>query len=408
MMMKVAILTHTFPRFPSDTAAPFMGNLADSLSKLVNLYILTPFDKKLKIKKQKNYRVVPFKYFFLESAHVLGYSRTLQDDKKIKWNILILSPLYFLMGFIALLKLVKKEKIKIISAHWIIPNGFIAYLVWLFKKIPYTVTIPGSDIYLSSKNWLFKQMTKLAAENANLIISDNSRYLDQLSKLRIKPKKTLVINYGVKTDKFKILKKDNKLLDKYRIDKNDLIILAVGRLVQKKGFIYLIKSIPEISKKLKNLKLIIVGDGDQRDTFIEESKRLKIEDKVIFAGTIDYQSLPNYYNLADIFVMPSIMDDEGNIDASPVALMEAMLTGLMVVTTKGTIDQTIVSKNKYIKFTAERNPKELANQILFLSKEVIKSEDKGGIKKNIRNLSMEHFSSDNVAKRYKEVFEGMR
>ena len=74
-------------------------------------------------------------------------------------------------------------------------------------------------------------------------------------------------------------------------------------------------------------------------------KEFGIERNVIFAGTISYKELSKYYNLADIFIMPSIKDEKGNIDASPVALMEAMMTGLPVVASRFSGNTDFVKKN---------------------------------------------------------------
>jgi len=299
--MRVLIFSHTFPRFEGDNSAPFMGNLANSLHKRVkDLFVFIPYDPK--IKKDRGYKIKTFKYAFFDRFHLLGYSRTLQDDKKLRWYVNLLAPLYILFGFISLLKLVRSKNIDLISAHWIIPNGFIAYLVTWIYNVPYTVTIPGSDVYLSGKNRIFYLMTKLAAENADAVISDNLRYLEQLKKLGIKPKKTKIINYGVNVDSFKIRNKDKELISKYNLLENDFIVLAVGRLVQKKGFIYLIRAARNLKEKIRNFKLVIVGDGNQRVLLEKECAKYNLSNEVIFTGMIDYTALTKYYNLADVFV----------------------------------------------------------------------------------------------------------
>lgn len=401
--MKVVIFSHTFPRFEGDSCAPFMGNLASSLyKKIKDLFVLIPYDHK--IKKDRGYKIKTFKYAPFNSFHLLGYSRTLEDDKKLKWYVYLLSPLYILFGVISLLKLVRYQKIDLISAHWIIPNGFIAYLVTRLHKIPYIVTIPGSDVYLSGKNKFFYLMTKLAAENADVVISDNLKYLEQLKKLEIKPGKTKVINYGVNIDSFKIGNKDRELMLKYKFSENDFIILAVGRLVQKKGFIYLVRAAKNIKEKIKNFKLIIIGDGDQRVLLEKECTKYNLSKEVIFTGMIDYNVLPKYYNLADVFVMPSIKDDSGNIDASPVALMEAMLSGLMVVTTEGIVDESISKDNEFIRYVKERDPEQIFGSVAKLYKIFNQSSNKSGIKQLVRKTSIKLFSSDNVASRYIKLF----
>ena len=58
----------------------------------------------------------------------------------------------FIFGTIALYKLVKKEKIDIVNAHWILPNGFIASVVSKLTEVPVVSTLPGSDVYMADRN----------------------------------------------------------------------------------------------------------------------------------------------------------------------------------------------------------------------------------------------------------------
>lgn len=405
--MKIVILTHTFPRFFGDSSAPFMGVLAEALSRFAKLYVLIPFDVKLTLPTKARYKLLSFKYAFFQKMHLLGYSRTLQDDKRIGIKMLLLSPLYILLGSYALLRLIRKEKIDLISAHWIIPNGFISFIVSKICKIPYTVTIPGSDIYLASKSKLYFMMAKVAAEGASVVFSDSRRYLNQLSNLKIIPKKTLVINYGVNPAKFKIREKNIKLMKKLRIKKEETVLLSVGRIVQKKGFVYLIRAAAILKSRNICFKLIIIGDGNQKQKLIDEINKLKLNDLVILTGTIDYHMLSKYYNLADIFIMPSIKDDEGNIDASPVALMEAMLSGLMVVTTEETIDINLSKKNEFLKFTKERNPGQIADGVIYLNSYLKRKRNIKMIKSKIRQASLKQFSALNVAKKYISLFKSI-
>src|SRR3989338_769068 len=297
--MRVLIFSHTFPRFEGDNSAPFMGNLANSLHKRVkDLFVFIPYDPK--IKKDRGYKIKTFKYAFFDRFHLLGYSRTLQDDKKLRWYVNLLAPLYILFGFISLLKLV---------------------------------------------------------------------------------------------------------ISKYNLLENDFIVLAVGRLVQKKGFIYLIRAARNLKEKIRNFKLVIVGDGNQRVLLEKECAKYNLSNEVIFTGMIDYTALTKYYNLADVFVMPSIRDDSGNIDASPVALMEAMLSGLMVVTTEGTIDESLRKRNKFLKFVKERNPEQITRSVGELYKLSKTSKSKLDIRQLIRRTSIAQFSSDSVADRYIKLFK---
>ena len=218
--MRVCIFSHTFPRFPSDTSAPFMGNLAEALSSLGHkVFVLVPYDSKFQMKVKRNYKqsltpykLVTFRYAFPDSFHILGYSREFEGSKNLRLITYILAPFMFFFGFIALIQLVKKEKIDVVSSHWIIPSGFITALATLFTRTPHIVTIPGSDIYLGGRNILFRLMISFAAKRAAFVLSDNAAYMSELLSLGIKPKRREIIVYGADAKKFVPTKKDGRIL----------------------------------------------------------------------------------------------------------------------------------------------------------------------------------------------------
>lgn len=400
--MKICIITHSFPRFKGDTATPFMGNLAESLGKVATqIFILTPYDPKIKTKNRGPFKIITYKYIFPRSLHLLGYARTFQSGKNLNMITYLLSPFMYLFGFLALLKLVKKEKIDLISAHWMIPNGFIARLVNIITQVPYTVTIPGADVHMGGENELFRQMVGFASLGANWVISDSPYYITQLNQLGFYPKKISIIRYGVNTTVFKIIPQDKILLKQLGIKPEEKVVLAVGRLVAQKGFIYLIKAFAQVLEQIPSAKLVIVGDGYEKVNLINEVNKLKIESQVIFPGTISYDQLIKFYNLADVFAMPSIKDQAGNLDASPVAMMEAMACGVPVIATKFAGNEDLVINDRTGYLVKEKSSQEIAEAIIKLSKKA----DKRQIQQQVRQIAIANFSIRQITKRYLEIFK---
>lgn len=102
-------------------------------------------------------------------------------------------------------------------------------------------------------------------------------------------------------------------------------ILFVGRIEKRKGLIYLLRAFQILKRRYTSSRLIIVGDGDQREnceSFVRE-KKLK---EVIFVGTVASDTLPEYYRTADLFVSPAIHGESFGI-----VLLEAMASGTPIV-----------------------------------------------------------------------------
>lgn len=388
------------PRFRKDTnSASFISELAQSIEKQGHhVYVLTPFDPEFK-SYNRGFKVITYKYIWPFSLHKSGYSRVLQD-KKMKPHMYVISSLMSLSALFHLVLLCRKYKIDVVTAHWTIPNGFIAYLAKLVTGVPYTITIPGSDVYLAGKNIFFKLTTRLAAMGAGYVISDSQHYLDQLISLDIKPKKTSVIRYGIDTDFLAPFGKDRKILSRFNIKPTDKVILGLGRFVEKKGFIYLIEAIPKILEKNRNAKLVLVGDGELKDEFLKKVQQLKIEKNLVFAGAVAYSDRASYYNLADIFVMPSIKDSLGNIDASPVAMMDAMSCGVPVIATKysGSADLVIDGKTGWM--VKEKN----SNKIAEAANKLLAVKNKKTLQRNTRKIAIDNFSLESTAKKYLTIF----
>ena len=399
--LKICLLTHTLPRFSGDSSAPFIGELAEALSKRAEVFVLAPDDVAFRKNNKRNYKLLRYKYVFPLKYQTLGYSRTLRGDKTMDWLSYLLSPFLYFFATLALIRLIKREKIDIITAHWLLPNGFIALLAFLVTGVPYTVTIPGSDVYMASRNILFKWMAGLAVKQAVWVISDSRYYLQELNQLGFYPDKSDIIRYGVDRTKFKRGKKNLKLLRRRNIFPDDVVILAVGRLVAKKGFIYLVGAMPEILRLCPKVKLLLVGDGEEREKLKSLAKKLAVANKISFAGTVSFDELHEYYNLGNIFVMPSIKDEKGNVDASPVAMMEAMMCGLSVVGTKYAAGDIAFPEPLMGVVVKEKNSLAIADAICRLIREV------GVGKDQVRRLAIRYFSLTKTANSYMEIFENV-
>ena len=107
-------------------------------------------------------------------------------------------------------------------------------------------------------------------------------------------------------------------------------ILAVGRLVEKKGLHVLVDALSQLHGAWR---LRIVGDGPEKSRLLAQVRALGLADRVTFAGIVTHDALAAEYDEADVVVVPSICDASGDRDGLPNVVLEAMASAAAIVAT---------------------------------------------------------------------------
>lgn len=122
------------------------------------------------------------------------------------------------------------------------------------------------------------------------------------------------------------------------------VALYVGRFAPLKGLDLLLEAVACLKKRLSNLKLLVVGGDGLRSTgtldLIEQSKHLGIMQHVSFVGRIEHDNLPNYYNAADLLVVPSHYESFGLV------VLEALACGTPVAATRFGASETVLQPGR--------------------------------------------------------------
>lgn len=116
--------------------------------------------------------------------------------------------------------------------------------------------------------------------------------------------------------------------DVRRIFPHDHVVLFVGRLTFQKGVDYFLKAAQKVLEATPNTVFIIVGNGDMYQKLIMDAAHLGIADRVIFTGFLTGHKLQSVYQLADVFVMPSVSEPYG------IVALEAIAAGTPVIISK--------------------------------------------------------------------------
>lgn len=135
-----------------------------------------------------------------------------------------------------------------------------------------------------------------------------------------------------------------QLYKKYGINENDKILIFTGRFVPGKGIEEILSALELV--KIENIKVLIIGASlnalNIKNNFEQEviNKSRKLKNKVIFTGFINYDELYKFYAIADVAILPSIIED-----SAPLTIIEALNCGLPIITTdSGGIPEYVNSK----------------------------------------------------------------
>lgn len=296
---------------------------------------------------------------------------------------------YLISAFFKADQLAKKEAYDICHVYFGIPSGPIGY--WLKKRygIPYVVRLGGGDIPGAQKRYAF--IYKLVGmplrkiwKNADVVIA-NSEGLLQRAKRFSESANFKIISNGVDEKYYNKSSEDDRNQEVIRI-------LFVSRLIEGKGIQYIIPAMQRINDKSdKKIFLDIVGDGPYRETLNHIIKECDAEEYVTLYGQKKKKELLEFYNQADLFILPSMSEGMPNV------VLEAMSMSLPIVMTPCEGSKELVTDNGIV-----ADIEEFQDAVM----ELICNEDKRksmGI--NSRNNILKNFTWNTAAKRYEELFE---
>lgn len=248
-------------------------------------------------------------------------------------NILTIYSIYYSIGFAKCLYLVRKIRPDVIYGHvfFFIP---LAYLIGKIYRIPTVCRVYGIGSYPfvleNNRLQMLLHLPELIAFKIPvdlMIITNDGTKGDVVAKKLCSPAKKLVfwvngVNKNMYQPDFDKLQFKRKL----GISPKDFMVLTVSRLEKWKHVDRIIKAMPLICSKNKNIKCIIVGEGPQKKELEMLSKQLNVDSNVMFTGSVSHTEVQKFMNASDIFVS---LYDLSNV-ANPV--LEAMTCGKPIVT----------------------------------------------------------------------------
>ncbi|HEX2249986.1 MAG TPA: glycosyltransferase [Gemmatimonadales bacterium] len=210
-----------------------------------------------------------------------------------------------------------------LHAHFMLGSAQVAYLAHLITGIPFTVTTHAIDVYHDSVDPLIFGEIARAAMAMVTVCDANRSYISERF---------------LDGDESRIVRIYNGLpLDEmtYGRDapRDRQLIFGAGRLVDKKGWNVLLEACRILGDRGREFKCVIAGGGPNADLLVDERRRLGLEDRVSFVGSLGREEVLGWMAAARVLAAPCVTAPNGDQDALPTVLLEALALGLPVVST---------------------------------------------------------------------------
>ena len=330
--MRIALLTTSYPRFQGDGTAPFIQSIAEELVKAGHaVSVLAPYDPAVQPMETRGVRLQRFRYVWPDRLHIMGHGRSLEADVQLKPLVFFLLPLFLLFEFVHLLGLTGQQKSDIIYAHWVLPNGLVAAWVSAWRRIPFVLSLHGSDMFVARRNPVFRAIAGWVFRGASAVTACSPELREAALALGAPPDKTILLPWGADPVRFSPARRSLERRQELGWADDDMVIIALGRLVYKKGFGILVAAMPHVLAQCPQARLVIGGAGPLSKELAHQIEKLGIEQRVDLVGRVSWEHVPDYLACADVFALPSVRDQAGNVDGLPTILLEAMGAGLPVV-----------------------------------------------------------------------------
>jgi len=318
---RLLVLSHSYIRDPGDFAGLFVHSLNKAL--LAHGYVISvvsPHADGLKTRENMDgIEVNRFRYM-PAALETLAYKGTMHESVQRSWRSKVVF-VCFLKAFLlkTLVKILSNRPV-VIHAHWWFPGGFIALVSSLLLRVPYIVTIHGTDAHIMTGSALLTRLFRIVIKRSSAVIV-GSEYLEKLilnSLPAIKDGQPVICRIPPPVE---IPSREGGP----PINGRDSDILSVARLTSQKNLSVLIEALKILEKRGLSLKTTIVGDGPLREILLDQISQGGLEDSVRIVPGVGREELFEFYNGCRIFVLPSVGEGLGLVIVEALLMKKAVI-----------------------------------------------------------------------------------
>ncbi len=249
----------------------------------------------------------------------------------------------------------------LVHAHHVFLDGYGMIDVCEKWGVPLVVDVHGDDVFtrLVRDRLIGKKMAETLNYSSKIICISQNIYRLALD-FGLPEEKLAYVPLGIDAGEYE--GEDKAAAREFLGMEDEIVMLYVGQLIERKGVGYLLKAIASLDReRRRRIRLAIVGDGPERVTLERLARGLGIGGQVLFTGRVPRRELLRWYAAAHVFVLPSL--SEGR----PTVINEAMAAGCAVIASQisGIPEQVTDGYNGFL--VPPRDPGALAGKIAYVA-----------------------------------------
>jgi len=287
----------------------------------------------------------------------------------------------------------RENQIHIVHAYGFYPNFFAVPAARLAGVPVVIASIRDMGEVLAAPK---RRAQKLACRLATHVLANADAVRDRLITEGYDPGRITVIRNGIVPVATERLERGGPIRREFGIPDDAPILLVLSRLNELKGIPYLLEAMPAVLAKFPKTRLLVVGDGAQRQTLEHTSESLGLKRAVLFTGF--RMDVPNLLRETSISVLPSLSEGLSNV------LMESMAHGVPVVATQVGGNSEVIRDGVTGYLVPPKNPAELSGAILRLLSEPKLAEGMGRV--GIQHIQ-QRFSIERALQETEELYTSL-
>ena len=320
--MRILHVVTAFPRSTDDVIVPWLVELLKQLRAAGHdVEVLTSAYRGGGNREFAGIAVHRFRYFPARWEN-LTHEEAAPDRLRRSVRYRILPAFYVACGMWAAWRLGRRQRYDVVHVHWPVPHALFGWAVRQACGARIVTSWYGAELrwVKGSLPWL-RPFVRWALALSNQVVAISSYTAREIRELSDVQPRIIPYTIGFTDASGPVTR---------AAPRDSFVVLFVGRLVERKGVRYLIDAVQRLPFA-RRARLVIIGDGPERQSLEEHVRRNGLEGHVEIRGRVSDPALRQAYADASVFVLPAIVDAQGDTEGLGVVLLEAMSYGVPVV-----------------------------------------------------------------------------